>query len=85
MPARPGSPPALPTWSRLLPRRWPLRARRPDQSEIVVDVRVPESTDGVVLLRVDDAVLALQPEEVSRLRAALLQAQAVALQDRDRW
>lgn len=54
-----------------------------EKTHLVIDV--PRGTGRVLTWRTGPAALALEPEEVSRLREILADAQAVALQDRGHW
>lgn len=75
-------------------RRWLLRPRGDDDAprpapaaggHPVGDALVLEVRDGTVIVSVPSRAVTLLPADVSRIRAALGQAQAVALIERGHW
>lgn len=66
-------------------RRWVIRPRDDDGVPSGREPVVVEVADGAVVMSTGAGPVPLLPADVSRVRQALLDAQAVALTERGRW
>ena len=65
-------------------RRWTMPVRQPNGEPGHLVVHVPRGR-GLVYASLGNAAIALEPQDVSRLRQRDADALAVALQDRGTW